>query len=891
MLTVGLLLAGSSLVCAQSTGVAPTTAPPVDSEEIISLSAFEVNADSDLGYTATSAMAGGRIDTLLKDTPAAVTIMTQEFMEDAGIINFVEAAEWAPNAIPLHDDSDYNDFNVNVRGIGFSYPTRNYFRWYVASDGYNTERLEFARGPNSILFGDGNPGGISTTWTKQARFHPISKVQMRVSNYGGYRISGDYNQPVSDSLALRINVVNDRLKGWRDGDKPRRDGIHLAATYRLSERTQIRAEFERGKQRRYVPSNYLYDQVSRWNGTTVYDGVTAPPSGGTTGTGRMGGNNDYWVMSANGGLQNWRGFYQTAGTNLTLLPEGRDIANFPTLPSREFNVQSPDAYADNNYKTWTLYVEQQVTDNLIAQFAYNYQNQSRKGMNRRWQQMRLDLNQVLPDGSPNPKFGKAFSDVWPQEQLQSNELNDYRLSLVYRKEWDWLKESISFMSGFRQDHYNRRMARPGRTDNPANTDPIATTNRITVRQYWDEPTIPALLGNFSTADATIRWIGVNYAEERQSIQYNQLASMSKLFRDRLTVVLGYRYDAYKRRQQRSVGRTADGTQIIGATDGPGATDVSNFETDTKTAGLVFFPVPWMGLYGNYSETFTAAGNGPPTLTGGQLPLAMNEGIDVGVKMEFFDGKISGSIGYYKTDQVDRARGGDDQSEINDIWNLMGRSENVISSYRDTDAYRAHGYELDLTANLTKNWRLMFNYALPETEQVNIGPGLRAYYAEHLATWQSALTDTNIPEVDRDLIATNISTIDRTIQGYTEGRALNNTFDYVANLYTTYSFRDGALKGFGIGGGANIRGQSVIGNTPGAPFDYLYSSSYVTYSANLTYRHKFGDTDARFQINVANLFDNEDLRFRSYARTGGVDYPNNFIYIPPRRIMFTATFTF
>lgn len=228
------------------------------------------------------------------------------------------------------------------------YPTRNYFRWYVTSDSYNTERLEFARGPNSILFGDGNPGGISTTWTKQALFERRSSVQMRTGSNGGFRVSGDHNQPISDKLAFRVNAVYDRLKGWRDGDTPGRQGVHLAATYRISKNTQLRAEFEDGLQRRHLFSQNYQDQSSNWNGTTSYNGVTAPSTSGT-GVGRINSTaaNDYWVLSDLTGLMNWRGFYQSTGTNLVMRPEGRDtIANFPSLPSREFGVQPPDGYID-----------------------------------------------------------------------------------------------------------------------------------------------------------------------------------------------------------------------------------------------------------------------------------------------------------------------------------------------------------------------------------------------------------------------------------------------------------------------------------------------------------------------------------------------------------------
>lgn len=875
-------------VLAQTAPATPTDDPT--KEGMITLDAFEIKADSDVGYTATSAMAGGRIDTPLKRTPAAVTIMTSEFMQDAGILNFTDAAQWAPNSIGIGETNNFGDFNVNVRGIGSSYPTRNYFRWYVSSDGYNTERLEFARGPNSILFGDGNPGGISTTWTKQALFRKRASVQMRLDGFGGYRVSGDYNQPVNEKLAFRLNAVYDRIEGWRDGDEPRRDGVHLAATYRLSQRTQFRAEYERGLQRRYVFSQNYRDQSSNWNTTTSYNGVTAPSTTGT-GVARLNATatNDYFVYSTATGLMNWRGFYQSTGTNLVMLPEGRALTRFPELPSREYSVQPPDGYIDNDYETWTAYLEQQVSSKVIAQFAYNYQKQMRTGLNTIWQDRRIDVNTVLPSGVANPNYGKAFSDAIPTRQRQGNQLDDWRLSVAYRDRWNWLGQSLSFMSGYRSDTYDQRQYRPGRTNGPAGVSPLNATNTVTVRQYWDQPKTPGLLSDFSGNGSNIAWINNAFSHEEQSIQYNQLASMTSFFDDRLTLVLGYRYDVYDREQERKVAENPDGSPIIGATGGAGTRDVTNFEVDTKTAGFVYFPVPWVGLFGNYSESFTAAGNGAPKLDGSLLPLAFNEGIDTGVKMEFFDGKLSGSLSYYNTEQTDRARSGDNRTQINEIWTLMGRTELVIPDFRDTDTYKASGFELDLTANLTPNWRLMLNYSLPKTEQIDIGRGLRDYYAANVSAWRAASTDTSLPGYAT--IASDLATIERTLQGYEEGRTINNTVDYIANVYTTYSFKNGKLKGFAVGGGANIRGKAVIGNGASSAFDYLYADAYEIYTAHVSYEHRVGKVRARYQVNVANLFDNDSLRYLSYARSGGIDYQNTFVYNPPRRISFTATFNF
>jgi outer membrane receptor protein involved in Fe transport len=147
------------------------TTPPDSAarEEPAVLSPFEVRTDRDVGYVATSSLAGGRTEMSLKQTAAAISVFTREFLDDIAADSLVGVAEWGLNMIPKADGNTslQGEYNVNFRGLGNSFPSRNYFVWYVDSDSYVTERYEFARGPNSVLFGDGNVGGIQTTWTKR----------------------------------------------------------------------------------------------------------------------------------------------------------------------------------------------------------------------------------------------------------------------------------------------------------------------------------------------------------------------------------------------------------------------------------------------------------------------------------------------------------------------------------------------------------------------------------------------------------------------------------------------------------------------------------------------------------------------------------------------------
>src|SRR6187549_1051887 len=97
--TAGLLLALLPLSLAYGQTAAP--ASPVEKPaDTFSLPVLQVTSEGDVGYTAASAQAGGRINTPLKDTPAAVSILTREFLDDIAATSFSGAAEWAPNAIP-----------------------------------------------------------------------------------------------------------------------------------------------------------------------------------------------------------------------------------------------------------------------------------------------------------------------------------------------------------------------------------------------------------------------------------------------------------------------------------------------------------------------------------------------------------------------------------------------------------------------------------------------------------------------------------------------------------------------------------------------------------------------------------------------------------------------
>jgi hypothetical protein len=323
--------------------------------------------------------------------------------------------------------------------MGGGFPSRNYFIWYVESDSFSTERYEFARGPNGVLFGDGGAGGIVTTWSKRPRFDKRAySVNLRADSYGGYRATTDLNQPVGDRFALRLNTLYERATSWRDYTDNDREGMHLAGTFRLTQRNHVRFETEVGGHKQAIYPSYYSDQSSLWNGQS-YNGVE-PLSTSGTGITRVGGSSPVFVYvpgTPNGGYNDWSTFYASTGTGLYLLPNGErrtDVANFPALPTKEFNFQPPDSVAKLSYYTYSFYLDHRFNDNLFVEFSYNrLMNDRRSTPNQiKPNQYRFDINRVVPGGGTNFNYGKAYSDTIWLKTRGKNLVDDFRVLANWR---------------------------------------------------------------------------------------------------------------------------------------------------------------------------------------------------------------------------------------------------------------------------------------------------------------------------------------------------------------------------------------------------------------------------------------------------------------------------
>ncbi|MGH7946005.1 MAG: TonB-dependent receptor plug domain-containing protein, partial [Opitutaceae bacterium] len=423
-------------------------------KDAIVLSPYEVRTDQDTGFAAASSLAGGRLATDLRDTPAAYSVITREFIDALGITNLQEAADWSTgNTIELGQIGAGIFFSTvysyNTRGFNSigSRPQRNFFPQFHNADSYNIERYDFGRGPNSILFGNGTLGGIPSSTTKRARTDKaIKTVQTSIGSWQNYRAELDVNQPLGDKVAVRAVALWGDSEGWRMKDFNRKKGVFLTSTFKPFKNTEIRLEGEYLANPLVVGIHSIADEFSGWDGKTTYNSVsplaTLPANANALGISRRPAN--YYVynplapmkailsyqnepITISGGATSTTpigGFVQGSAAPFGVsgaptlyqpnMPAGRfdnAIGNSFFRPFSEEFTASPDTpMTTHRFQDVQLTMSHHLAESLFFEVAADLNRTRIDSNGERPSSVHIDINRILPDGSPNPFFLQPYRD-------------------------------------------------------------------------------------------------------------------------------------------------------------------------------------------------------------------------------------------------------------------------------------------------------------------------------------------------------------------------------------------------------------------------------------------------------------------------------------------------
>ncbi|WP_221033195.1 TonB-dependent receptor plug domain-containing protein [Actomonas aquatica] len=278
-----------------------------------------------------------------------------------------------------------------------------------------------------------------------------------------------------------------------------------------------------------------------------------------------------------------------------------------------------------------------------------------------------------------------------------------------------------------------------------------------------------------------------------------------------------------------------------------------------------------------------------------------------------------------------------------IWGLpFDYYTDIGSIYATRDAV-AEGVEFQLTYNPTRNWTMKFTAGQQETKYSNVLKEFDAWYDVRFPVWSSArAADYLLPQYQQyaqAFVADNgieynygnflssygyngsirlnnadgienvqeyydaVVTPQYAIASDLDGQAAPGQRKYRWSFLTNYTFDEGMLKGFSVGGSARWEDKAIIGyygkvNAGSGSTDLtlsdvtrpIYDSANTYVDLWVSYTTKVFNDRVRMktQLNVVNAFESGGLR------VVGVNYdasPNAYRIIDPRQFILSTKFEF
>jgi catecholate siderophore receptor len=183
--------------------------------------------------------------TPLRDIPQSISVVTKEQIRDQAMASVADVVAYVPG-ITSHQGENNRDQLVirgnNTSADFFLNGVRDDVQYY--RDLYNVERVEALKGPNSMLFGRGGGGGVINRVSKEAGFSALREVTFHGGSFGAKRFTADFDQPITDRFALRVNGLYENSGSFRRGVDLERYGVNPTATLILGPKTAVKLSYE-----------------------------------------------------------------------------------------------------------------------------------------------------------------------------------------------------------------------------------------------------------------------------------------------------------------------------------------------------------------------------------------------------------------------------------------------------------------------------------------------------------------------------------------------------------------------------------------------------------------------------------------------------------------------
>ncbi|NJM17638.1 MAG: TonB-dependent siderophore receptor [Richelia sp. SM1_7_0] len=203
-----------------------------------------VTAERD-GYRVPNSSTATKTDTPLRDIPQSIQVIPRQVLEDRNVRELRDAIETA-GGVTSTGARGSSAFGENFQIRGFAVGDR-IFRDGIPSTSLGVlttndiESVEILKGPASVLFGQGEPGGIINLVSKKPLFEPFSSTSFTVGSFDTYGWAIDVSSPLNDSKTVRyrLNASYDNYGSFRDFVDGDRLSISPTVTWDISPETSL----------------------------------------------------------------------------------------------------------------------------------------------------------------------------------------------------------------------------------------------------------------------------------------------------------------------------------------------------------------------------------------------------------------------------------------------------------------------------------------------------------------------------------------------------------------------------------------------------------------------------------------------------------------------------
>ena len=214
-------------------GTAPAAAQPVPPEQVVVV-APRFSPDE---------ISLSKFPEPLVDTPQSVTVATSDLLQQRGTTNLNDALRNMPDITLGAGEFSWQGNNPTIRGFlarndMYIDGIRDFGSYY--RDTFDYQQVEELSGPSSVYFGRGSTGGVINQVSKTPFLTHDFETQVTGGTDDTKRVTVDYNQPLGDGAAVRINAMahHSNVAG-RDEGTQRRWGLAPSLALGLGTPTRL----------------------------------------------------------------------------------------------------------------------------------------------------------------------------------------------------------------------------------------------------------------------------------------------------------------------------------------------------------------------------------------------------------------------------------------------------------------------------------------------------------------------------------------------------------------------------------------------------------------------------------------------------------------------------